>query len=247
MDHNYIKNKRELRRIERPCLAEVTHHVLPPPTASTKVLEVQCGIGHLSPSANSFSKTIAILIDILGTSTLWPDIVITWSAFLALKISKFPATTSVLPGPSLNLALISASSASILHSEGKKKTRPSASSTLTGAWKNVKRVSMLRTLALSSSTMVYICCVDTLDCMLAYRPRIWACRGLELIVDISSCDSPYFCYRLTQRFQWSCNLAADHPKELFYQRGVFSYSEGLSLNVASYFPKFLRRSLDLIP
>ena len=200
MDHNYTENTGEPRRFERPYLAEVTHQVLPPPTASTKVLEAQCGIGHLSPSANSFSRTIAMLIDILGTSTLRPDIVITWSALLALKISKFPAKTSVLPGPSLNLALISASSASILHSDGKKKTRPSASSTLTGAWKNVKWVSMLRTLALSSRTMVYICCVDTLDCTLAYRPKILPCRGLELIVDISSCDSPYFCYRLSQNF-----------------------------------------------
>ncbi len=216
MDHTCTEDTHELRRFIRPCLAEVTHQVLPPPTASTKVLEAQCGIGHLSPSANSFFRTIAMLIDILGTSTLWPDIVITWSAFLALKISKFPAKTSVLPGPSLNLALISALSASILHSEGKAKTRPSASSTLTGAWKAVKRVSMLRTLALSSSTMVYICCVDTLNCTLAYRPKILAYRGLELIVDISSCHSPHFCYRLTQRFQWCCNLAADHPEELLY-------------------------------
>ena len=167
MDYICAKDTREFRRYERPCLAGVTHQVLPPPTASTKVLEAQCGIGHLSPSANSFSRTIAMLIDILGTSTLGPDTVITWSAFFALKISKFPAKTSFLPGPWLNLALISASSASILHSEGKAKTRPSASSTLTGAWKNVKLVSMFRTLALSSSTMVYICCVDTLDSTLA--------------------------------------------------------------------------------
>ena len=216
MDHTCAKDTRELRRFERPCLAEVTHQVLPPPTASTKVLEAQCGIGHLSPSANSFSRTIAMLIDILGTSTLRPDTVIIWSAFFALKISKFPAKTSFLPRPSLNLALISASSASILNSEGKAKTRPSASSTLTGAWKTVKRVSMLRTLALSSSTMVYICCVDTLDCTLAYRPKISACWWLELIVDISSCDSPYFCYRLTQSSQRCCNLTADHPQELLY-------------------------------
>ena len=188
-----------------------------------------------------------MLIDILGTSTLWLDTVITWLAFLALKISKFPAKTSVLPGPCLNLALISASSASILHSEGKKKTRPSASSTLTGAWKNVKRVSMLRTLALISSTMVYICCVDTLDCTLAYRPEILACWGLELIIDIALCDSPYFCYRLTQGFQRSCNFAADHPKELLNQRGVFSNSESLSLNAALYFPQFFRRSLNPVP
>ena len=177
MAHTCTKDTRQLRRVERPCLAEVTHQVLPPPTASTKVLEAQGGIGHSSPSAISFSRTISMLIDILGTSMLPPDVVTTWSAFLALKISKFPAKTSVLPGPSLNLALISASSASILHSEGKRKNRPSASSTLTGAWKNVKRVSMLRTLALSSSTMVYICCVDTLDCTLAYRPKILPCRG----------------------------------------------------------------------
>ena len=216
MNYTYTKDTRELRRFERPCLADITHQVLPPTTASIKVLEAQYGIGQLSPSANSFSRTIAILIDILGTSTLRPDIVITWSAFLALKISNFPARTLVLPGPSLNLALISASSVSILHSKEKKKTQLSVSSTLTGAWKTMKRVSMLRTLALSSSTIVCICCVDTLDCTLAYRPKILACWGLELIVDIASCDSPYFCYYLTQRFQRCYNLTADYLEELLY-------------------------------
>ena len=58
-------------------LAGITYQVFPPPTASIKVLEVQCGMGHLSPSANSFSRIIAMLIDIPGRSPLRPEIVST--------------------------------------------------------------------------------------------------------------------------------------------------------------------------
>ena len=76
-----------------------------------------------------------MLIDIPGKSPLLSEKVSTCLAFFALKSSKSPAITSILPGPFLNLDLILVLSASILHSEEKGKTRPSASSTLTEAWK----------------------------------------------------------------------------------------------------------------
>ncbi len=131
-----------------------THQVLPPPIAGTKLVEVQRGIGHLSLLSGSFSSTMAIWIDIPGRSPLGSDIVSTWSESFALKISKSPAMTSFLPGPCLNLTCISALSASILHSEENGNTRPKTSSTLTGSWKKVKRVSMPVRLVLSSSTIV---------------------------------------------------------------------------------------------